>query len=305
MNKVEFSDLYKFLTSMGLLFMALPFVVLWSTINSMKEIDVDTLSSLPPNVKEYISTKQSFFIKYGDGILIGVFIVGILLFCFGIYSWNERQKKNDQKQDIELDELMKSMTSVPEEEKEQSIGREIVQEEIAESDIEETIQANGNPRVPRPPYRGEAKKEQVSKYRDIENQVISVVKSSALRQMKIRENVRVGNVEFDLFLKGKDKFIFVEIKYYSKKIFYSFLSQGLDNFISNVRRFSLSSKIELSRFELVMVWVYSDRSQYEKIIDYSKRCEGEASFQGINLKIHCVHEEEIQDTVHFFNGVYL
>lgn len=107
MNKLEFGDVNKFLTSLGLIFIALSFALPWfftqqNTLLTIKESD---LKSFTLQAQEVLISQQNLLLQISKHILIIsilLFIVGILVLIVGIVRWWRRQNVIDEIQDEDL-----------------------------------------------------------------------------------------------------------------------------------------------------------------------------------------------------------
>ena len=99
MDKLEYDSLHKFLVSLGVIFIALPFVVLYFVFSNdvilISQIDFDGLSQYSQNLLQ----QQSFLWKIVIIVLpiacVLLFVAGIILLVTGITNWKKVQKNLD------------------------------------------------------------------------------------------------------------------------------------------------------------------------------------------------------------------
>src|SRR5687768_7405134 len=109
-NKIEFSDLYKFLTSVGLLFIASAFIIPWLYMKQDMGVSItnEEYEQLVNGSKYLVDRKicfSIFLIKILPFVCIFLFLSGIFLSYFGISNWLKKQKYADETEEINLAEL--------------------------------------------------------------------------------------------------------------------------------------------------------------------------------------------------------
>ena len=144
MNKLEFGDVNKFLTSLRLIFIALSFALPWfftqqKTLLTIKESD---LKSFTLQAQEVLISQQNLLLQISKHILIIsilLFIVGILVLIVGIVRWWRRQNVIDEIQDEDL--VFKKMQNFSWLEKRETIEEELnnLGEEIQPLEIKTAI----------------------------------------------------------------------------------------------------------------------------------------------------------------------
>lgn len=287
MQKVEYSDLYKFLTSFGVVLLFVSIFIQWGILQEVKSINVNDLSALPKDAILFIQSRHDFLMKCGNLLSIFSFLTGLGLTIFGILKWNDRQKIIDKGQDLDLSNKLSRMVSISEKDKIKSHEIEIVSEDDG-TDIE-TIKLDKSFSV----------KTTAKRYFEVEQEVISCIDSSVESNYKIRKSVKLDNSSFDVVLEsghdGKKHFDIFEIKYYPKRIFYSFLNQGVGRFILSAISFVDSRSRLNTDVSLYMVWIYRDLSEKSKVVEYAVKCQKEVKTNGYQLKIFVAHEDSIKD----------
>lgn len=119
-SKLEFSDLYKFLTSVGLIFIALSLLLPWLVMNqgdtlAFSQEDYDQLYQKSANLLDKRVEFNLLAIQWVPLISIVMFSLGVLLVWLGIAKWLPKQRKVDETEAIELAKLQLSMTTLDQE----------------------------------------------------------------------------------------------------------------------------------------------------------------------------------------------
>lgn len=99
MDKLEYDSLHKFLVSLGVIFIALPFVVLYFIFSNdvalISQVDFDGLSLYSQNLLH----QQGWLLKITIIVLpivcVVLFLVGVILLVVGIVNWRKVQKNLD------------------------------------------------------------------------------------------------------------------------------------------------------------------------------------------------------------------
>ncbi len=207
MNKLKFDSLYKFIVSIGLALISLPFVFgVWfldsNDILMIKEID---LLELTNNAQEIIKTEQTYKLNiinnFGIFICIGVLLIliGVIIVIYGIIQWNNRVQKNENKS-MELSNILmeNQIRGMTKEEKEAKIKEEIKQ---YETDNQE-------------PNNKMEYKERYIRYIEIQNEVIEKIKN-VFKYNKIFEDIKIEKERYDCIIQRKYMDYIFEIKYVS------------------------------------------------------------------------------------------
>ncbi|PRX12467.1 hypothetical protein [Nonlabens ulvanivorans] len=141
LNKIEFSDLYRFLTSIGLIFIASSFIIPWLFMKQeLGVISSTDYNGLIQSSKDLVDNRISLnliVIKALPFISIGLFLFGCLLIFIGFKKWKKKQDGIDETDGIKL-ELLRATKQLDSEEIDEKAEME-VQEEIQESTSSEKI----------------------------------------------------------------------------------------------------------------------------------------------------------------------
>lgn len=208
MEKIKYDSLYKFIVSIGIGIILLPFIFIFSVlkINDIIIIKVDEINQLTDTAKKIIYIEQnykyevlshpmSFLIISGLFIIIGLFIV-----LYGIIQWkNKVQKLEDKSRELSNKLLEKQIKGLTDEEKKEKIREGI---EIVNND---NLNENTN-------------KQQMSKFINIQEKVYKVIRKK-FNEYKVFEEVRLEKHMYDCLALNTTEYYFYdyifEIKYYS------------------------------------------------------------------------------------------
>lgn len=255
LNKIEFGDIYKYYVSTGTILIALAFLLPYfylkenfGIIISQKDYDNYTEVS-----KIIVDNKQSNILFFQDIILYvsGVIVViGTFLLILGIFKWNKRQRKIDEKFDKELEKLSIEIVKMSPSEKEQKINteiEEIVKEiNIPSNNIETDIR---------------------TQYKNIEDTIINSYNNINQNTYEVFSNIKVNKTEYDLLLKSKSiKNIdqIIEIKFYKNRIIPKLVIDSLKQFDYRIQYYSTN----IRKAKGVFYIVYDDNNiEQDKVVN--------------------------------------
>jgi hypothetical protein len=229
MNKVEYSDIYKFITSVGLLLIGLslvvPYMILrWAqAINHAGSAQSDIEELYPAfEIQLQLVINLSNGVYYLSGFLL---FLGLVLVSYGIICWRKRQLVIDAIQEEEL--KSRTMENISREGKKEIIKNEIIQSM-------DSIDVNNPPN------------EIIEKYVGIENGVYKKMAASYKANYEVLQNMQIGRFTYDILLKSRFTYkrgdIIVEVKYYSNKISLELIRQDTVKFIEAVKYYEVSQQ---------------------------------------------------------------
>lgn len=244
LNKVEFSDLYKFLTSVGLIIIASSFLIPWLFMKQeigllISESQYNELIESSKNLTDNRISLGLFITKvipYISGVL---FALGIIISGIGLWNWKKKQDTVDETDQLKLTELKAKIKELDSNEIEQKAEQEVKKELSMTSDSDSN------------------KEEAESKIEENKNVNIETLKSNLINMENLffqkivdfnsfvyepKSNVKIDNkFEIDILLKSLDlnKYpdILIEVKYIQNKLKFSIVQEafrGLMNAYSNL-----------------------------------------------------------------------
>jgi hypothetical protein len=284
LDKVEFSDLYKFLASLGLgmMVVALCFPFFLFQIDITKNYQV--VNSTSGFLKQFILQQEKIGCLLFDWwwvISIIIFFTGGFLFIDGIRKWGKRQSVIDKSQDLDL----------LEKEKIKKASQSEVDKKLSEdvSEIEEAAETEDV----------DSRRIVFQTYKSIEKKVIDslVTVDSTIKK---QNNVKVNNFVYDLVIIKRLSDIqrlhkVCEIKYYQKIIHYSYLLQGVSSFLlaaNNYERYVVADDPRIN-VEYYIIWIYANPNQKELLDKYKVKVISYAQEKGIDLRIIVKAESEL------------
>lgn len=245
MDKIDFSDINKFITSIGLILIGLALVLPWF-VNQNADIlliEENVLNQATPVAQEIISYQQKSILDYLNLLpylffsLIGA---GLTLVIFGLRRWNIRQRVIYGIQDEEW--RLKKQEGISKEEKKENISNEIGDEQPAKED-------------------------EINQYLQVEENIYLKLARAYNVNYQVEQNIKIDRTNFDIILKSKytnkRPDIIVEIKYY-KRILSS------TKFYSDVRNFLLAvshyeQTLQRERVTPVFILILDSNEAIEKM----------------------------------------
>ena len=205
MDKLEYDSLHKFLVSLGVIFIALPFVVLYfifsNDVTLISQVDFDGLSLYSQNLLQ----QQSFLWKIVTIILpivcILLFVVGVILLAIGITNWRKVQKNLDAV--IEADRIRHELDN-------EKMKNSEIFEKATEEVRENELQANTS------------EHSAIIKHLDIEDRYFAKVINEwpvwKRRRYSFWRNIKIGKYEYDgVAISNMDNIdLIYEIKYWKQ-----------------------------------------------------------------------------------------
>lgn len=235
MNKIEFSDINKFLTSLGLILLLAAILLPWFiTQNSdLILVEQEAIDKSSETAKELITEHQTYLLFLSRNLIalvITFIVLGLTSFTIGICRWKNRQKVIDDIQDQEL-----------EAKKRENIGK-LEKKRIIESEIDPET---------------ENKSEVVTKYINLENLIYFKLAPYYTVNYVTKQNLRIGKFEYDIILESKylEKRgdLILEIKYYNKRPSLNQLTELANNFLFSVNHYEQTQQRQVTPVIIVIV----------------------------------------------------
>lgn len=211
MNKLEYDNLYKFLVSLGIVLIVLPFAALFYFYNSnpilISQIEYDSLSTYTIQLINSRNDLLSAFIKVFPWVAAAFILLGAVSLVYGIIKWFGVQKKLDKKLDAESTKKTLEELKASEEEVSEKIKKET--EELAPNNesASPTSEISENDKYPRI--------KALEKYYEIEEKCFNYLTAKYSKTFDFKRNIRIGNAYYDFVgvsNKEEDDLIY-EIKY--------------------------------------------------------------------------------------------
>lgn len=255
LDKIEFSDLYKFLTSIGLIIIASSFLIPWLLLKSDFGIliSIEEYNQLIENSKKLANNRidlNLFILKIIPYLSSALFLIGALLSFYGIKKWKEKQQTVDETDKLKLDELRAKIKELTSKEIDEKAELEI-KNEIEENDDEKPVK----------------KVESIKEKENIEELKTNLINMENLFFQKMinynsfvyepKSNVKIGDkIQVDIFLKSLDfqKYpdIFVEVKYIQSKLKFSIVQEGFGYLVRAFQNYTKGNSKKLKTYLIVV-----------------------------------------------------
>lgn len=212
MEKLKYDSLYKFIVSIGIVIIMLPFGFIFGILNNNKTVIVsqNDINQLTNTAKEIIYLEQDYkYLVLSNPILLLtismiLFFIGSTIVIYGIIQWKDKvQKYEDKSRELSNKLLEKQIKSLTMEEKEEKIKEDIVEEKI------EIKAKDSNVALPR---------QRIDRYMNIQEAVYRSIRKQ-FKNYKIFEEVKLENQIYDCIALDNSAYALhdyiFEIKYFS------------------------------------------------------------------------------------------
>jgi hypothetical protein len=258
MEKVQYGDINRFLVSIGLvlitLSLLLPFLYLRDDFGLY--LDQGSIECFDPIVQELIKNKLGIVTRIQNNlayISTSTLALGMIFFIYGLQRWLKRQKKADEKADLETEKLRREIDELTPEEKREKAEDEFEENKYAEFKEEQKKSSS---------TQEEVKEEIINNYLAVEEKLIQVFRNYKSTNFHILDNVRIANkYAIDILLEAKSRGFadrIVEVKYANKHIADSVLSSAIKQ-LSQYSRFY--TKFHSKNVVPVLLFVYSNNAK--------------------------------------------
>lgn len=215
-DKFEYSDFYKFVTSVGVGLIVLSFAVPWAFLREHFDFLVadDSMRSLAPGSREIVIEQQhiaSFIFRHMTGLSTGLFFVGFVFFVAGSGLWIRRQFWRDRAENAATQKAEQELQPMTTAEVNAKADAEAVINVLEIGDAEGVL-----PVVPAAVGISDA----AIRYREIENRLQATLSKSLSPPYTVLTNQRLGPIEFDFVLQQQEILntadVVIELKVRSK-----------------------------------------------------------------------------------------
>ena len=205
MNKPEYSDLYKFIVSLGLILIAFAMLLPWLFLRESFDALVTTsdLANLTPTAQALIAYRQNTGLWFVQNILwlssIPA-IAGFITLGSGLYLWQRKQKVLDRKDELETEKLNLEIKSMSPEQ----IAVKAIKETADEIQVREADEAS--------PQSTAERINVINEYFETENIVISKL-MNCFGVYDVRPNQQIGDSQVDVLVNtGRRERLIFEVK---------------------------------------------------------------------------------------------
>ena len=207
MDKLQYDSLYKFLVSLGIIFIAFPIAALAYVISGdlvlISQTEFDALSDYSQKTIMYREALISYFANIFPWICLVFMCCGGLLLCYGVYKWQTVQNNLDKKLDAEATMQALSLMEMNSKEIEDKVEAE-VKEDVSAEMCNETNSSTEDTQTNR-----------IDKYKEIEDRCYNFFTTRYARTYSFKRNIRMGKHHYDFIgvSKNDDTDLIVEVKY--------------------------------------------------------------------------------------------
>lgn len=263
MKYLEFDSLYKFVISVGIIFILSPLVVFYLLFN--KNIDLliskEEFAKLTQTSQEIIIIKQKLFLDLINShkyyIIAGfAMTIGLALIAFGIYGWRKAQWQVDLKSILE-NEKLKNEIGISTEEKRIKIEEEI----------------SNDKRI-----LGNTKSSTVHEYMEIEKKLFSRINNQFGDTHEVVQNVKIGTFEYDIIATSKYLFkkdYIFEVKYIKENINDQWIKNVFEKIVNQTDCYSENT----NRIPYRILIIVTENENYNMVNDKIKRIDKRNNFK--------------------------
>lgn len=287
-EKIEFSDLYKFIASIGIVLIAIAFAypIFLSQTDYLRVINETDVTSFNLDFHQIIHQQNIlilFLLKYWFVVTGVILAIGMFLFTIGVYHWNKRQSVLDRLQNIDLAIKEDSFKRANKEEIKNKNNEDA--DEVISDESERENFINKYIEVEELVYKEFTKQEIIAKY-----------------GIKASRNIKIGNFVYDLLIVQRArtnlrKHIICEIKYFEKSASEQALKSGATNFLLSIQNY-LDIVEKRRNIQIVpiptLVWIYDFEGMGDFLQERSSELTKFARNKGLKLRIIICHKKNIE-----------
>nr|WP_276900207.1 hypothetical protein [Pedobacter kyonggii] len=291
-DKVEFSDIYKFSASIAIILIVLSFVVPWFINHDLSFVMIkyENMHDLTADGRSIVVQQQKtlmFLNKYIIWFSTFLFISGSTLLYYSLKKWSARQLVLDSIQDEEL--RSKQIQNMTIDEKK----TQIIEENIATVGIQGDINIiEGVPNL---------REEQFNEILDIENRLFQKISDESASKYTALQNVKVDTNEYDILLQSKYKRLkdrIVEIRYFNVVITKHLITNAINKTLVAKLNYNRSTKRNVIAVLIIVINEVDWEKYYPLIVSWHK-----SSITGKHINIAVVKDLEIESLDLKSNGI--
>lgn len=289
--KIEYSDFYKFVVSIGVGIISLAILIPWLFLREPFDLfhSQEDLSLLTPLAQSIIERRLSL-LKVAMTVIpctiMTLFVVGLVLVALGgVLWWKNNQRILDEKHRLDLEALKRQLGSLPE--------TEILAQQEGEATADITQEIDGRDLV-----------EEIALERDdfvrtaneVETSLANIFKRCLSSSYEILVHKRLGMVYFDLLMLAKeraDRDYIVEIRYIKRGFKYNWLRDNL----FKISYAGIIFEKETGRQVLPILVIAGPQEIFSKVdtMKYAERLHQEMLRRDIAARFVPLNEESIAD----------
>uniref|UniRef100_UPI00295E8544 hypothetical protein n=1 Tax=Faecalibacillus intestinalis TaxID=1982626 RepID=UPI00295E8544 len=250
-----YESLYKFIVSIGIALMYLPFFILYIVLKLSNDIIISNkrINSLTKISQKIIKTKQYIYLCIVNNLIFYVFLfiiflLGIFCIILGIKRWAAVQKSEDYKKELESKKLelenqkLKKEYGLSEQDKRNKVEQEIKHEqnEYGYCDIS------------------------INEYYEIEQKVAIKIIKDFSKTHDVVNGFKLGNSEYDIVAKGRgffDKDYIFEIKYLKTNIKKDWFEEIMNKMLEQKENYAKQT----NRLPYVKIVIVTEKENFKNV----------------------------------------
>lgn len=299
MEKIEYSELSKFLVSIGITLIVISFLLPWLYLREPFDLLItqDKLLKLTENAQTIIKNRQNFIlesINYIQYASLSLIILGVLSIVIGLWKWIKKQ--ND------LDEREKIIT-----ETHKLNFKKLSQDEVSEKAENEFITLKQDTKTVI--VDKVLKEDFVTKYLQLERGFFEKLMKFYYNDFRILSNYRINKFEYDIILESryvKNLDYIFEIKYYPKRYSPNNLNEALLNLEKSTKSYIKNTSRNAK--PIMIIVIHEEDFSKKELLDLNQfainnlESGKKISLGVINFNdLECIIKDQINDLL-FNNG---
>ena len=223
MEKIEYSDLNKFLVSVGVALMTISILIIWLFFREPFDLLLEqkTIDNLTETAKTIILTRQgqvSYFLCIIPWVALILFLLGLTSLIIGLIRWLKKQRLLDERDELTNKKLQKELEKLSE--------KEVVDK--AETEYKQTVDEQAQPAESK--TETSDKEQFVKSYLQVEQTISDKLKLFFSDKYRVLTNYRLKHFEYDIILNAPlklDTDKLIEIKYYPNGVTSQYIRETL------------------------------------------------------------------------------
>ena len=285
MDKLQYDSFHKFLVSLGLVLVVLPFAALLYFLNVepliISQIEYDALSEYTLQMINNQYEILTDVIKLLPNVGCGSFLFGCILIWIGATNWEHNQHKLDEKLSYETTMQALALMGMSSNEVNAKAAKEVMQA------TKKTENNDNNAELP-------SMKSSMDQYKNIEKNCFDYFSKKYGNAYSFKSNIRMGRHEYDLIgvSKKNDNDLIVEIKYWKNP---GLVARGLIDTYAQLNSACENYQTIAHRDNSGLLVIVAPDEDIEKIENMVNRYQTKA-LQAIseNIQIQCLGESIIK-----------
>lgn len=282
MDKISFDSRYKFIVSLGIMLLVSPFIIIYILAEMSKDILITNkaLNELNDISIEIMQMKQDTYIKIISsnilcGLLIGLFLIGMILIIIGLCEWGKVQKQEYRKLELENEHFelenknLKLQFGLSQNEQMAKVKRELSEDNKLLGKEESTVTN--------------------LEYFEIEQLVATKIVEEFSSTHDVVKGFKLGDAEYDVIARGKgflEKDYIFEIKYLKSMI----TERWYTRIIEQIEKQSQNYSNKTNRLPYKQIIIVTEKENYMQVKNFIN-----SKNKTNNLKINVIEKREINE----------